>query len=199
MLWQGFPLCTEHYQKQHRALFARCNSSFTKEAFMKFRSFLFVTLLSLAATLLVSSIVFAQQAKPTPSDDEVNAVARGLYCPVCENIPLDVCPTQACAQWRDLIRQKLSQGWSGQQIKDYFVTQYGDRVLAQPPVARFNYVFYVGLFVLLVLAVAIFTFAIRGMRKPGASASAVPAAPPEPPAQDQEYVARLEEELKKRG
>jgi cytochrome c-type biogenesis protein CcmH len=166
---------------------------------MKFRSFLFVTLLSLAATLLASSIVFAQQAKPTPSDDEVNAVAKGLYCPVCENIPLDVCPTQACAQWRDLIRQKLSQGWSGQQIKDYFVTQYGDRVLAQPPVARFNYVFYVGLFVLLVLAVVIFAWAIRGMHKPGASATSAPAASPEPPAQDQEYVARLEEELRKRG
>ena len=34
--------------------------------------------------------VSAQQ--PTPSDDEVNAIARQLYCPVCENTPLDVCP-----------------------------------------------------------------------------------------------------------
>ena len=76
---------------------------------------------------LVSSVVSAQQ--PTPSDDQVNAIARQLYCPVCENIPLDVCPTTACAKWRELIRQKLSDGWNEQQIKDYFVNQYGASVL----------------------------------------------------------------------
>jgi cytochrome c-type biogenesis protein CcmH len=165
---------------------------------MKLRSFIFITMFSLAATLLISSLVYAQQVKPTPSDDEVNAVARGLYCPVCENIPLDVCPTTACAQWRGLIREKLSQGWSAQQIDDYFVAQYGDRVLAQPPAARFNWVFYVGMAVLLLSAIGIFTAVMRGLRKPRAAAK--PAIPPaEPPAPDNEYLARLEEELKNRG
>ena len=51
---------------------------------------------------------FAQS--PTPSDDDVNRIAHQLYCPVCENVPLDVCGTQACAQWRELIREKLGQG-----------------------------------------------------------------------------------------
>ncbi len=35
------------------------------------------------------------QGQP-PTDDEVNRIAKQLYCPVCENTPLDVCPTQAC-------------------------------------------------------------------------------------------------------
>ena len=83
------------------------------------------------AGMLWSSPVSAQKA--TPSDDEVNAIARQLYCPVCENIPLDVCPTQACAQWRALIREKLAEGWSEEQIKQYFADQYGTRVLAEPP------------------------------------------------------------------
>jgi cytochrome c-type biogenesis protein CcmH/NrfF len=56
-------------------------------------------------------VASAQDTEPTgPTDDEVNAIAKQLYCPVCENIPLDVCPTQACAQWRDLIREKLARG-----------------------------------------------------------------------------------------
>ncbi len=67
------------------------------------------------------------------TDDEVNAVAKQLYCPVCENTPLDVCPTQACKDWRELIRQQLSDGWTEQQIKDYFVANFGPRVLANPP------------------------------------------------------------------
>lgn len=90
------------------------------------------------AFLIFPSILFfsttpvvAQQ--PTPSDDRVNELARQMYCPVCENTPLDVCPTKACAQWRELIRQKMNEGWSDQQIKDYFAKQYGDRVLAEPP------------------------------------------------------------------
>lgn len=68
-----------------------------------------------------------------PTDDEVNRIAKQLYCPVCENIPLDVCGTQACIQWRDLIREKLAQGWGEDEIKAYFASQYGDRVLATPP------------------------------------------------------------------
>jgi cytochrome c-type biogenesis protein CcmH len=83
------------------------------------------------------------QAQPTPSsDDQVNAIASQLYCPVCENITLDVCSTQACAQWRDLIRDKLGQGDSPAQIKDYFVQQYGDRVLAVPPRTGLNWLLY---------------------------------------------------------
>lgn len=92
--------------------------------------------------LLITTITFvaqgmpayAQDGTPVPSDDEINAIARKLYCPVCENIPLDVCATQACGQWRDLIREKIIQGWTQEQIISYFAEQYGDRVLAAPPV-----------------------------------------------------------------
>ena len=70
----------------------------------------------LALAILLAAPVLAQGQNP-PTDDEVNAVAKQLYCPVCENTPLDVCPTQACAQWRDLIRLKLSQGESEEEGK----------------------------------------------------------------------------------
>jgi len=73
----------------------------------------------------------------------VNAIARQLYCPVCENIPLDVCPTQACTQWRALIREKLAQGWTETQIKQYFVDQYGTRVLSEPPRQGWNWLIYI--------------------------------------------------------
>ena len=78
-----------------------------------------------------------------PTDDEINAVAKQLYCPVCENIPLDACGTAACEQWRGIIRDKLAEGWSETEIKDYFVAQYGDRVLAEPPRTGFNWLVYI--------------------------------------------------------
>ncbi len=137
----------------------------------------------------------AHAQSPTPTDDEVNRIAHQLYCPVCENTPLDVCPTEACRQWRDLIRQQLSEGWTETQIKQYFVQQYGARVLAEPPASGLNWLVYI-LPPLIILAGAFFLFrAMRGWLKPPAASAA--AGSGEEASKD-EYVARLEEELKKR-
>ena len=38
----------------------------------------------------------------------------------------------ACEQMRDVIAVKLSEGDSDQEIKDYFVAQYGPQVLGEP-------------------------------------------------------------------
>jgi cytochrome c-type biogenesis protein CcmH len=160
---------------------------------MKRWMFLIIPLAALAAGLLVYGSAFAQQ--PTPSDDQVNAIARQLYCPVCENVPLDVCPTQACAQWRDLIRQKLAAGWSADQIKNYFVVQYGDRVLATPPRHGLNWLVYV-LPPLFILGGAALLFAVlRSMRR---STPGVPSAAPPAASSDDPYVKRLEDELQRR-
>ena len=129
---------------------------------------------------------------PTPTDDDVNRIAKQLYCPVCESTPLDVCPTEACRQWRDLIRTMLAEGKSEAEIKQYFVTQYGVRVLDEPPNLVLTY---------LVPGVAILLGALLLMRgfqmwmKPSA-AGATAVETDHKPAQDP-YVARLEEELKK--
>ena len=132
---------------------------------------------------------------PQPSDDQVNAIARQLYCPVCENIPLDVCPTQACMQWRELIREKLSAGWTEQQIKDYFVQQYGDRVLATPPPRGLNWLAYILPPVLILLGAYILYRVLLSWKRAAAPPGAQP--PETPPASQDEYVARLEEELRK--
>jgi cytochrome c-type biogenesis protein CcmH len=141
--------------------------------------------------LAYRTTVFAQG--PTPTDDEVNRIAKQMYCPVCESTPLDVCPTEACRQWRDLIRTMLAEGKSEAEIKQYFVAQYGDRVLAEPPNRLVTY---------LVPAVAILLGALmlfRGFQmwmKPSKTTSNVEKTAPKP-AQDP-YIAKLEEELKKR-
>lgn len=93
--------------------------------------------------LLIGSVFSVSAQGDIPTDDEVNQIARQLYCPVCENIPLDTCGTEACEQWRGVIRDKLAAGWSEGQIKTYFVEQYGDRVLAEPPRRGFNWLVYV--------------------------------------------------------
>ncbi len=167
---------------------------------MKSRPILFASLVALLLLLAGTAVGLAQAPAPTPAprqvtDDQVNAVARELYCPVCENIPLDVCPTTACAQWRDLIRQKLSIGWSKDQIKTYFAQQYGDRVLAQPPTQGLNLIVYI-LPPIFFLAGIYLVYRVMRNRKPSATFSATP--PPPSPALDDPYMRRLQEELNKR-
>ena len=94
---------------------------------------LLLLLITVIASFFAVSSANAQDGQPGyPTDNDILRVAKQLYCPVCPNTPLDVCETKACQDWRAQIRDQLAQGWTDQQIIDYFVTQYGERVLAEP-------------------------------------------------------------------
>lgn len=87
-----------------------------------------------------AAVVMAQEPRPIEdiSADEVNAIAKDLYCPVCENIPLDTCGTAACEDWRYEIRLQLADGATEQEIVDDFISRFGERVVGTPqdPVLR---------------------------------------------------------------
>jgi cytochrome c-type biogenesis protein CcmH len=155
----------------------------------------FIGLFSLVAVVLAAMVLagVAVAQEEGPSDDEVNAIAKGMYCPVCENVPLDVCPTQACAQWREVIRDKLAAGWSEAQIKDYFVEQYGDRVLAVPPPRGINWLVFLIPPLVFIGGIYLLVRVFRSWRL--APVEDQEPMPPDP--QDDEYVRRLEEELEK--
>jgi len=90
-----------------------------------------------AAAFLILSLmacvgVVSAQPRTTVTDDDVNAVAQDLYCPVCENITLDTCGTEACADWRYEIRLQLEAGLNEDEIKADFVRRFGDRVVGTP-------------------------------------------------------------------
>jgi len=163
------------------------------------KKYLIALALTLLLGLLVAGAGSAQQS--TPSDDQVNAIAKQLYCPVCENIPLDVCPTTACAQWRELIRQKLADGWTEQQIKDYFVQQYGARVLGTPPPKGINWLVYLVPPVAILAGVYVLYHAFSTWKRPIQKDNLQPTTT-EPPAEtdtsQDEYIHRLEEEVRKR-
>ena len=158
------------------------------------RKSLYIFIFTFLLGSLFASPVFAQSG--TPTDDEVNAIAHKLYCPVCESTPLDVCPTQACKEWRELIRTMLTEGKTEDEILQHFVDQYGARVLAEPPKEGFFWLIYL-LPPAVILVGAVFLFrSLKEWTKPKAAIPAAGAAQAPSVAKD-DYVARLEEELKK--
>ncbi len=161
---------------------------------MKLNHLIAITLTLIFTIIQVTTVSAQSTDTSTITDDEVNAIAKQLYCPVCENIPLDVCGTKACAQWRELIREKLAQGWSEDKIKEYFVLQYGDRVLAEPPRRGLNWLVYIVPPVAFLAGAFILYKGIQSWRQM-ASSEEVEIMEDSKPLDD--YVAILEEELRK--
>jgi cytochrome c-type biogenesis protein CcmH len=151
--------------------------------------------------LLLFSFVSPAFAQENITDDEVNEVAKGLYCPVCESTPLDVCPTLACADWRELIRDKLAQGETPQEIYAYFAQQYGDGVLAEPPRAGANLILWLFPVVAIVVGGLYFGSTLRSLKvEEEATATAVPPSPSTPNSAKSvlsldHYITQIEKEL----
>ncbi len=157
------------------------------------RKLIFAVVALIGLLSIFPGVALAQSETPRiPSDDEVNAIARNMFCPVCENTPLDVCPTQACAEWRDLIREKLAEGWNEKQIQDYFVDQFGDRVLAQPPARGINWLIYIIPPLIFLAGAFILYRSIRSMRLNAKQPGDVKVEQ----LQQDEYIERIENELK---
>lgn len=128
------------------------------------------------------------------SDDEVNAVAKQLFCPVCQSEPLDVCGTLACRDWREEIRTQLSQGATEQQVIEYFAERYGDRVRAEPRFSGAGLVVWLVPIAALLIAGWYFVRYLQRIQTPvtptseSVSAGSMPAV--------DEYAQRIEDEVK---
>lgn len=112
------------------------------------------------ALMLLTMMVAANAQEAVVSDNAVIEIAEKLYCPVCENIPLDECQTTACLEWKEEIRQQLAAGRDEAEIIDGFVGRFGNQVVGVPqdPLLRWLTVLAPILAVTLALGLAIHTF-----------------------------------------
>lgn len=163
---------------------------------------LLVGLLALALGLWLAPPLYAQENTPTPSAptnvsaDEVNAVASELWCPLCSGVRLDACELKACAQMRDVIAIKLSEGEDTDSIRDYFVAQYGPQVLGEPPWDRFWLAWVLPFAVLAIGGYFLWQTIRRMVRRPAPVATTSASTPA---ASEDEYSRKLAEELKRYG
>jgi cytochrome c-type biogenesis protein CcmH len=157
----------------------------------------------LLALAVWGGIAWGQAATPAPgrevTPDEVNAVARELWCPLCSGVRLDSCELKACTQMKEMIALKLAEGEDVESIKRYFIAQYGPQVLGEPPREGFNWLAWI-LPVVAVIGGGFFFWRMtqRMMQTPPRATQ--PAAPARTPASaDDDYERKLEEELAKHG
>jgi cytochrome c-type biogenesis protein CcmH len=152
---------------------------------------------TIVPTVQTSGQSTLQPAAIPVSADQVNVIAHNLYCPVCANTPLDVCPTTACIRWRAQIADLIGQGDNEEQIRQYFIDHFGMRTVAIPTDST-SQVIVLGLpYVLIALAGLLIVWQLwRWRRKTlGIPAEAIDPPPAESDIAD-DYLSRFEAEVK---
>ena len=158
-----------------------------------------VLLVASALLLALVPTVVAQE----PTLDEINDIARELYCPLCNGVRLDNCDLQACIQMRQVIRDRLIAGATKDQIKQEFVAQYGPVVLGEPPRRGLDLLAWILPVAALVVGLGWLFYTIRRWTQRPAATRPVPApSQPDTPQADLEpvaddYLARVEADLAK--
>ena len=106
---------------------------------------------------------------------KVRSVAQQLRCPVCQGLSLQDSPSELSQEMRDLVREQLRAGKSPDEVKQYFVSRYGEWILLDPEAHGFNWVVN-ALPVLLVIggAAALYLAVRRWSAQPAETADAEP-------------------------
>jgi cytochrome c-type biogenesis protein CcmH len=77
-------------------------------------------------------------AGPVDIEEETRAISAELRCVVCQNLSVADSPSEMAQQMRASVREQLEAGKSPQEIKDFFVSKYGEWVLLAPTNSGFN-------------------------------------------------------------
>ena len=100
-------------------------------------------------------------------EKEAQSVDKSLICPVCPGETINQAQADLARQMRVVVREKLADGWSREQILQFFVDRYGEGVLAAPPKEDFNFVAWVVPFATVTAGAALLFFVIRAMKRGG--------------------------------
>jgi cytochrome c-type biogenesis protein CcmH len=101
-----------------------------------------------AARRPVFAIAGPQETAPTVASAEqedpeleanVRKIASNLRCPTCRALSVQDSPSGMAQEMRDLVREKLREGMTEDEIYVYFVDRYGEWILLKPKASGFNW------------------------------------------------------------
>ena len=85
----------------------------------------------------------------TEIDIKTREIAKTLRCTVCQTENIWESGAPLAQQMRDVVRERVAQGQSAEEIRAYFLSRYGDYILMQPPTRGINWLIWVAPFLLL--------------------------------------------------
>ena len=129
-------------------------------------------------------------------EEELKNTARELYeqimCPLCPGQTIGRSTNETSKQMRDMVLKKLRQGETKEEILKYFISRYGERIMAKPNKKGLNLMLWLLPFVFLALTAIVIYLLIRLW----ARKARVEEAPRFKEAESVKYKERVEKELK---
>ncbi len=97
-------------------------------------------------------------------EKEAYAIDGMIMCPVCPAETIDQAQVPLARQMKQIIRQKLSDGQTREEILDYFVDRYGEQILAAPKREGFHLIAWVAPIFIVFGALSLGVLALKSMK-----------------------------------
>lgn len=146
--------------------------------------------------LALSTAVSPQTARADDAPGREYDVATRMILCDCGCSPQSVhdCACGHAAEMREEIASAIRSGQTGQQVIDAYVAKYGEKIRIAPTASGFNLLAWLGPGVALLAGGAASVLILRRWKR--VSAAPGPGPREAPPAADDPYVARVEQQLK---
>ncbi len=145
----------------------------------------------LLVLMLLPTISWAVQPDEVLSDpvleERARDISKGLRCPVCQNESIDESNANIARDLRLLVRDRLVEGDSDEEVVQFIVDRYGEFVLLKPTIGGSNWLLWAAGPLMMLMALMIGWLYVRGREKARA---------PQDEALSAEEVARLNQILK---
>ena len=154
---------------------------------------------TLCALTILMVFMLMLQPRPSPAeglDDRVNEIAHLLMCPVCQGQSVAESNSNLAQDMRQIIRKQLEEGKSKDEVIAYFVSRYGETILASPPPRGVNWLLWVlpGLAIIFGgFGIAIYLYKSQSGKNSGNGGETEKKS-----VTDSDYLLKIDEELKKR-
>ena len=108
-------------------------------------------------TIKISLILFLFQGYAVAEDPRAIELFKEIRCLVCQGQTIHESNAELAEDLKKLIREKISQGETDRQIKEYLVERYGDWILMTPPFNSLTYILWSLPFLIMIIgAIAIY-------------------------------------------
>ncbi len=131
-------------------------------------------LICLALLMSPAAAVQPEEMLENPAlEQRARDLSKGLRCLVCRNQSIDDSDAGLAKDLRVLVRERLSEGDSNEEVLDYVVARYGEYVLLKPRFSATSAALYLGGPLLLLLG-GFFAWRQISMRPSSVPAAAAP-------------------------
>ena len=117
-------------------------------------AFIFILLIS---NIAISYAFAPEEQLPAAQEERAKNLFMRVKCLVCDGQVIAASDTEIAYNLRKLIRQKIAQNYSDEEIKSYLIKHYGQDILTSPSFNRITFLLWVlpaifviaGIFILL--------------------------------------------------